>query len=112
MKEKLKKTSVFSACLLAAVATLSCCGVRENVEGVVEISILQAGYGIEFMENAVRDFNKTYPNVEIRLTPVVNLSADMIEGELTSKDNGVDLYLSTYLPWQKYINSDGTSRLS
>lgn len=109
MIKKLRKICTLSACIFASVAAFSGCGAKENVEGTVEISMLQAGYGVEFMENAIRDFNKIYPDVEIKLTPIVNLSSDTIEGELTSKDNGVDLYLSTYLPWQKYINGDGTS---
>ena len=77
--------------LVVLIVPMAACNRVQDLEGVVMVKMLEAGYGTKFMDELISEFNKVEPGIEIKVEPVVSLNADTVEGELTSRDNPYDL---------------------
>ena len=95
--------------LVVLIVPMAACNKTQDAEGVVMLKMLEAGYGTRFMDELVSEFKKVEPDITVEVEPVVALNADSVEGELTSRDNPWDLYLTGPMYWRKFIKADGTS---
>ena len=96
MKKKL--LAVFSASMAACVAATAlagCGGLRaekvDNTPGVVNIVMLEAGYGTEFMDKWIEDFKAIPGNEDIKFLSDSNEKQHQISDNITdSPDNDTD----------------------
>ena len=95
--------------VVVCIMPMTACNKAEDLEGVVQIKMLEAGYGTRFMDELISAFQEEEPGITVEYDPVVALNADTVEGELTSQNNPYDLYLTGAIYWRKFIKADGTS---
>lgn len=60
---------VLALCLILAVAVIAGCGSKEDSGGrtEIEVAVFQGGFGLEFFQQAAREYEKLHPDVKIKL---------------------------------------------
>ena len=111
MKKKL--LAVFSASMAACVAATAlagCGGLRaekvDNTPGVVNIVMLEAGYGTEFMDKWIEDFKAIPGNEDIKFTVKKDVSSTetATNAFMDGDDNPWDLCFTGDIVYKKYVD--------
>lgn len=110
----MKKKFLAIACTVTAAcmagATLAGCGLKsekvQNEPGVVNILLMEAGYGVEFMDKWIEDFKKIPGNetIEFYVKKDVHSTETATNAFLDGDKNPWDLCFTGDITYKKYVN--------
>lgn len=101
MKKTLGKSLILLSSSLMTIGALSACSGKQNDEHTLNIVCLNLGYGRDWIDSLVAEWEEANPGYKVNLQAEANANAT-IQSNLYSNDNIDDLYIGNNKAWKKY----------
>lgn len=97
MKSKSIKIAALSLACISTLSLATSCG--DSGKTKLKIIALEASYGITWIEELEKEFEKLHPEIDVDLTTSYS-AGSLIESHLNSSNNPDDLYISVGTNWK------------
>ena len=106
MKKNIIKSFMLLSVFAMGISALTGCGTQaKNDDHVLNIICLNKGYGREWIDELVKEWESKNPGYTVNLT-AESSSEDLINKHLYSKGNIDDLYIGNSKAWKEYAMRD------
>lgn len=96
MKKSMKRAIAMALCLIVCFGLCACSGKEKvsNDKNTIQISYVNTGFGMEWLNNAVAKFEAKYPEYNVVVEPCYDSATFLNTIKLGGENNTIDLYLT------------------